>query len=72
METKVNDGKPKPVVSININNGDKKLHQSISEAARYLNISCKSIYNVLKGDRTSTSGYTFKYFKKYHKVDEKE
>lgn len=51
----------KPVLSINVKNGERKYFISQHDAARSLNVSQQHIWGVLNGYRKTTGGYKFEY-----------
>ena len=51
----------KPILAINIKNGDKIVFSSLSECARFLNTNKGSIHRTLKGRRKAHKGYSFIY-----------
>lgn len=51
----------KPILMINVENGDCLTFESISECARFLDTNSGSINRVLRGNRKKHKGYTFKY-----------
>lgn len=51
----------KPVMSINVKNGEREYFISQHDAARSLNVSQQHIWGVLNGYRKTTGGYKFEY-----------